>query len=356
MGKSSSAAQPAVPDPYETASTESQFNRIDTFNPAGGGVRHGYTGPTGEFTSGVAPPGSQSAQSYIESPTELAQREMLEPASLALTDMIVSDNINGMPDAARVQDRSDVADDLFNKNYSLMAPGFEQENDRMLTNLQARGMPVGGEGFNEAYNQQQTTVNESMDRLAMDANLAAGGEQSRQFGLDQAQRTNSIAELVAAFGGGYSPANSTPSGNAAGVNYSGMVGNQYDSQMSQYNAGQQSQNANMGALGSLGGAMLMKCTITAKNVVGPMNVKNASRVMQAIPLATWMYKPEEKPEGDHGHVHVGPMAEDFHALTNLGAPDTINVIDMLGVMSGALQDALWRVEKLEAQLGQKGLH
>jgi hypothetical protein len=269
MGKGSSA--PAAPDPQETASAEAQFNRLDTYSPSGGGVRHGYTDANGNFQAGIAPEGFQSAQTYNESPHEQSMREALEPASLSLTNRVISDNIDGMPDAPRVGDRGTIAQDIFDRNYSTMQEGFDRENNRLLTNLQARGMPVGSEAFTEAYDDQQRNVNTALSNLSTDANLAAGQEQSRQFSLDQAERSSAISELVAAMGGGYNAPNALPSGQAAGVNYGGLVGQQYQADMAQYNANQQQSASTMGALGSLGGAMLMKSDRRLKTDIVPVS-------------------------------------------------------------------------------------
>lgn len=350
MGKGSKAPKP--PDPRETAAAEAQFNRLDTYSPSGSGVRYGFTDEQGQFQQGVAPEGQQSAQTYIESPFEQQIRQTLEPASVALTDRVVQDNIQGMPDAPRIQDRSDVAQDIFNRNFSLMAPGIDKANERLLTNLQARGLPIGGEAFNDAYGEQLQTTQDTIARLGMDANLAAGQEQSRQFGLDQASRSGAVAELVAAMGGGYNPPNSMPGGQAAGVNYSGLVGQQYQAQMNQYNQQQQQKMGTASALGSIGGALLMKSTRMSKNVTGHANTVGAAEVIKRIPLHAWTYKPDHAPIGDHGGFHVGPMAEDFQKLTGLGIPTRIDAVDYLGVLSAALQNALHRIEQLEAEVYQ----
>ena len=257
MGKGSSKS-PAPPDPYATASAESQFNRLDTYSPTGSGQQYGYTGPDGKFVRGVAPKGSQSAVQSTESATEKAMREALEPASLSLTNRIIRDNIGGMPNAARVGDRGTVAKSIFDRSFSMMKPAIDQGNDRLLTNLQSRGIPIGGEAFNEAYGAQQRETQDTISRLAQDADGAAGQEQSRQFGLDAAARSNSISELVAAMGGGYNPPNATPNGNAAGVNYSGLVGEKYKADKASYDQAQAGKAQTAGALGSLGGALLMK--------------------------------------------------------------------------------------------------
>lgn len=257
MGKGSKA--PAAPDPYQTAAAEAQFNRLDTYSPSGSGQVYGYTDPTtGKFTQGIAPQGAQAAVSTVESDWERQIREALQPASVSLTNRIVSDNIDGMPEAARAKDRGSVASSIFNRNLSMMMPGIEKANSKLLTNLQARGIPIGAEAFNDAYGEQQTRTQDTIARLAMDADTAAGQEQSRLFSLDQAARQGSIAELVAAMGGGYNPPSAVPSGNASGVNYSGMVGDKYQADMNAYNSRQQANAGMASTLGSLGGAMLMK--------------------------------------------------------------------------------------------------
>lgn len=311
MGKGSKA--PAAPDPYKTAQAEAQFNRLDTYSPSGSGVRYGYSVPdmsqvpietitiggrrsgvsggkgggsaptqqykfNGQtfdtleaaeqyraslgsgsgFVQGVAPPGYQSAVQQIESPWEKAIREALQPASVDLTNRVIRDTIYNMPDAPRVQDRGDVAKTIFDRSFAMMQPAIEKSNSRLLNNLQARGIPIGSEAFNDAYGEQQTRTQDTISRLAMDADMAAGQEQSRLFGLDQASRQGSIAELVAAMGGNYNPPSATPSGNAQSVNYGGLVGQKYQADMSRYQADQAMAGSTMATLGGLGGAMLLK--------------------------------------------------------------------------------------------------
>lgn len=370
MGKGSKA--PEAPDAYETASAEAQFNRVDTYSPSGSGVRYGYTDSNGNFVQGVAPKGSQAAAQTVESPWEKSIREMLQPASLGLTQRMIADNVDGMPAAARVGDRFNIAKSIFDRNWSMMKDGVDQSNSRLLTNLQARGLPVGGEAFNEAYGAQQKQTQDTLARLAMDADIAAGQEQSRQFGLDSAQRSNAIAEIMAAMGGSYNPPNATPSGAASGVNYSGLVGQQYQNEMAQYNAQQQQKAQTAGAAGSLiaSALPLMKCSRDFKNV-GPEIV--AREVVQGLgdpvitqecltdavcqmPVHVWSYKPEHAPADDVGETHIGPMAEDFHALTGLGDGKSISVIDAFGVLLVALRDALTRIDVLESHVYGKTVH
>lgn len=344
MGK---GRAPTPPDPYRTASSEAQFNRLDQFSPSGSGSRHGYTDENGEFRQGVAPEGFQSAVKYTESQHEKEIREKLEPASLKLTDRIIDDNIRGMPGAARVRERSDVASDIFQRNLSMMKPEMDQANSRLLTNLQARGIPIGSEAFNDAYGKQQRQTQDTMARMAMDANIAAGQEQSRQFSLSQAQRSSAISELVAAMGGGYNPPNAVPSGSTSNVNYSALVGQQYQQQLAQHNQRQQQAMSAASTIGSIGAGLLMKSTREAKDVLGSVNIHQLAHIIQNLPLHAWSYREGEAPLGDGGKMHIGPMAEDFHAMTGLGSSREIDAIDFFGVIASALQAALQRIEALE---------
>lgn len=302
MGKGSKA--PAAPDPFKTASAEAQFNRLDAYGPNGAGTVYGYTDKSGNFVQGAPPQGFQAAVKQNESPFERSIREILQPASVDLTKRIVTDNIGGMPDAARVKDRGTVAQSMFDRNFSLMKPGIDKANEKLLTNLQARGLPVGGEAFNEAYGAQQRETQDTISRLAQDADINAGNEQSRQFGLDSSARGNAISELVAAMGGGYNPPSGLPSNNAPGVNYSGLVGEKYKADQANWQSQQQAKAQTAGALGSIGGALLMKSDRRLKADVRRIGQRGR------LPIYTYRYLWD-----DAKVVRVGHMAQEvmnFH--------------------------------------------
>lgn len=343
MGKSKA---PKPPDPRETAAAEAQYNRVNTYDPSGSGVRYGFTDAQGNFVQGQPPAGQQSAMKYVENPFEARIRTMLQPASVQFTERMIQDNVDGLPDAARVQDRGTVAQSIFDRNFSLMAPAIDRSNERLLTNLQARGLPIGGEAFNDAYGDQQTRTQDTIARLAMDADIASGQEQTRQFGLDQAQRQGAISEIIGAMTGNFSPASPMPSGNASPINYSGMVGNQYQAQLEQANAANAQRMNTASTLGTIGSA-LIKSSVHTKTDHGIANVSDAAAALMEIPVKMWAYLPHERPPHDHGGMHIGPMAQDFQRATGLGRPDRIDVVDYLGVVTAALQAALARVELLE---------
>lgn len=315
---------PTPPDPYKTAAAEAQFNRVNTYSPSGSGVRYGYTDPrTGEFRAGTAPRGAQSAVTTIESPWEKSIREAWQPASVNLAGRIIDDNVTNMPGAPRVGDRGEVAQTIFDRTMSMMQPTIDRGNSRLLTNLQARGIPVGSDAFNEAYGDQVRQTQDTISRLAMDSDMAAGGEQSRQFGLDSAARQGAMSEIIAAMGGGYNPPSNVPSGNVAQSNLSGLIGQQYQAQMAQYTAQQQQQMAqqqmaaqqkasNMSALGGLAGGLLMKSDRRIKRDIRAVGKRGGLTVYE------YRYIWDRK-----GKVRRGYMAQEVvrifpHAVSRMG--------------------------------------
>jgi hypothetical protein len=345
MGKGNSSA-PAAPDPLKTAQTESQFNRLNTYSPDGSGVRFGYTGADGQFTTGTPPEGAQAAQSFVEAPWQKAIRESMQRGAPQLTDRIITDNVTNMPGAPVPRDRSDVAGDIFNRNFSLIQPAMEKSQTRLLTNLQARGIPVGAEAFNDAYGDQVTRTQETIARMGMDANIQAGNEQTREFNIDTASRNRAMSELMALMGGSYAPQGPLPSGQAQAVDYSGNVANSYAAEMNQHSQAQANRASIGGTIGSLGAAAIMKCSASYKAIEGALNESWAAEIVGRLPLHIWSYNDAQRPDGDHGGKHVGPMAEDFHRLTTLGDGKSIDVVDAVGLLFGALQ---WAVRAIELQ-------
>ncbi|KHQ51097.1 hypothetical protein [Mameliella alba] len=353
MGKGGSA--PAPPSPTKTAAAEFRYNNSNVYTPSGAGVVYGHTNPdTGEFVAAPPGKGQQSAVYNIESPTQQAIRERLEPAAVDFTGSFIDQNIDNLPDAARVQDRGDVAYDIFNRNFSLMAPAIEKSQDKLITNLQARGMPVGSSAWNDAYGNQLTETQATIARLAQDANIAAGQEQTRQFGLDQAERQGAMAEIAALMGGNYQPPINMAATGAANIDFSGLVNNQYSQQLQAYNQSQQQKMQSASALGSLGAA-LIKSAVESKDVEGRISPAWSAEVVQSLPVYAWSYKPGEGPDGDMAR-HIGPMAGDFHARTSLGTSQSINIIDYLGLLTSALKDALDRITVLEAHFEMETVH
>lgn len=307
---------------------------------------------------GQAPKGSQSAVQYQESWIEKQMRQKLQPAARQLADRMIGDNVAGLdarPEVTGLGDRGDIAKTIFDRNYSMMRPAMEDSQKTLLTNLQARGMPIGGAAFNDAYGEQLKQTQDTLSRAAMDADIAAGNEQTRLFNLGAAQfdqktanRGGAMSELALMMGGNYQPVTKAPSGSVPMIDMSGMTQRNYESEMNAYNQRQQQSMATASTLGSAASG-LMKCSRNSKDIQGPADTRAAAVVVRDAPLYKWSYRPNEGPGGEQ-RPHVGPMAEDMHAATGLGFPGMIDPIDGQGILFAALQDALRRIEDLERRL------
>ncbi|MEM1149289.1 MAG: tail fiber domain-containing protein [Pseudomonadota bacterium] len=413
MGSSKSGSAPAEPNPAITAQIESNINRPDVFGPSGGGVQQGYTGPDGRFVPGPTPIGQRSAVRTVENPTQAAVRRVTEPAGAAVTARLIDDNmrlpaaptvgalpdfgsdsiamlrdsvIGDLPEQARVGDRGTVAQSIFDRNYSMMRPGIEQGQDRLLTNLQARGIPIGSEAFNEAYGAQTREVNDTIARLAMDADVAAGQEQSRQLSMDRLVRSDAVGEvdmfsrlmtslrgaersdqtaefnlgaterdralneLMQAIGGSFMPTEPLPNNTGAPINYSGMVDNQYRSRLAQHQADQAGDNALMGTIGSLGAAAILMSSSRFKTVEGQVDVESVLQALMRVPVYGWTYLERFRPPEDDGEQHFGPLAEHMKEALGIGKDTHIHLGDMCGALLAMSQAIAMRLHVLERRM------
>jgi hypothetical protein len=83
-------------------------------------------------------------------------------------------------------DRGRVEQNFFDRTSSLLNPQFDQAEQRKIADLRARGIPRDSEAFEREMANFDRSKGETFGRLANDAVLAGGGEQSRQFGLASA--------------------------------------------------------------------------------------------------------------------------------------------------------------------------
>lgn len=68
--------------------------------------------------------------------------------------------------------------------------------------------------------------------------------------------------------------------------------------------------------------------------------------LKRLPVSTWRYDEEEgRP------LHLGPMAQDFYKIFELGGSDReIAAVDALGVLITVCKELIERVEKLEKEI------
>jgi hypothetical protein len=85
---------------------------------------------------------------------------------------------------------------------------------------------------------------------------------------------------------------------------------------------------------------------TLKENIHPQNYQTVLEKVEALDVPMWNYKTDHA----KGIVHIGPIAEDFHAAFGLGDTNnkTIATIDEMGVTLAALKGLALRVDGLKA--------
>lgn len=262
MGKSA----PKAPDPRETAQAQSDMNRdtattqqllnmVNQVNPWGS-VSYDQTGSAGfvgadgkyvnvptftqttEFTPG---------QQEIFNRTQAAQSNL---AGLAQDQSLAMRNYLNEPFEFSNQDAADWSYDLAS---SRILPQQQQAQDALRAQLINSGLRPGTEAYEREMLRMQRGNQDQLNMLALQ-----GREQA--FAEALAARNQPINELSALLSGSQvsNPAQmsgATPQTGVGGVDYTGLVQQNYQNQLQQYGAGM---GGLFGLAGTLGGGLLGK--------------------------------------------------------------------------------------------------
>ena len=134
-----------------------------------------------------------------------------------------------------------------------MQPQIDRDREAMETRMANQGLRAGSAAYGATRDQFGRMVNDA--RLG--AILSAGDEQSRSIANAINVRNQPINEITALMSGSQVSAPnfmSTPQTGVGGVDYGGIVGQNYAGQMNAYNAQMGQRNAMMGGLFGLAGA------------------------------------------------------------------------------------------------------
>lgn len=78
----------------------------------------------------------------------------------------------------------------------------------------------------------------------------------------------------------------------------------------------------------------------------PRTGEDILAAVRALPVSSWRYDHEQG-----SPLHIGPMAQDFHAAFELGASEReIAVVDLCGVLLVSVQQLAQQVDELTARL------
>ena len=114
----------------------------------------------------------------------------------------------------------------------------------------------------------------------------------------------------------------------------------------------ESGNAMWGALGQIGGAMIVS-DVTKKQDIDPVDPAQALASVEDTPVSNWAYKQGVVP-GEDGAKHTGPMAQDVQrTMGDKVAPKgkKIDLVSMNGITMAAVQGLSQKVDRIMASQG-----
>jgi len=256
-----SAPAPAAPDPAATAAAQAKMNKETAITQFGLNATNQVT-PDGSLTYnqiGTWPDGTPR----YEATTALSQPQQGIYDTNQQTQQNIADI--GRDQSGRIGELLGTPMQLGNEatesrlmdlGMARLTPQFERNQEALRTRLLNSGIREGSEAWNAEMGRMSQSENDAVNQL-----LLGGRNQANQEIM--AERNAPINEITALMSGSQvSQPNfiGTPQTQVGGVDYAGMVNNNYNAQMQGYNAQQQQSGAQMGGMfglaGTLGGAAL----------------------------------------------------------------------------------------------------
>lgn len=325
MGKKSPSA-PAAPDPAATAAAQGTVNKETAIANAELGMVNQNT-PYGKLTytpRGNSAAGTPQYESTIElSPEQqqllqMSQQGDLGTAQLGLDQLgrisqAVSSpfSFGGLPSYGEA-DQNAASARAEEALMSRMNPQFQRDEEAMRTRLINQGIGQGS----QAYQREMESFNQAKNDARMQAVLSgqqygatdlATALQRRNQGIQEytTQRNAPLNEYSALTSGTQiqNPQfQSSGGGNIQPVDYAGLVNNQYNAQMGQYNSKVAGNNANTGAFLDLAktAGMFAFSDIRLKQDIVEVGEKNGHKLYE------FSYLPKVKKSGRF----IGVMAQD----------------------------------------------
>lgn len=299
MGKKA----PKAPDPWQTAAAQGAWNSFTAQqqqqmnmigqNSPWGSLSYEQTGstwitdPSGKrveiptFTANTTLTPEQQAIFDQSQAAELNLAEIANEQSARIGDLLNN------PFEYNNQDAENWAWDLASQRILPQ----QEDNRRALENQLANRGIVPGTAAYEREMQRLTMANtDQMNQLALTG---------RQMGFNEAlaQRNQPLNEIIGLMSGTQiqnpnATFAQTPQSQVAGVDYTGLVNQKYQADVSRY-------NSQMGALGGLFGAGLSLFSDERLKT----DVKRVGKTDEGLPVYTYRYK------GD-GTIHMGVMAQE----------------------------------------------
>ena len=304
-GKAPTPKPPEVPDPFEIIAAQGRENRVNEVGPTGS-TQYSKDPVTGVWTANRS--FSPELQGIYNQQVQM---------------------MGGDPNAYN----QNVADSMFARQRSMMDPVFTQQNRAAEQKLADQGLPMEGEAYGGEMDRIARSQNEALNNAAMQSVLSG-----TQTGMQQ--RTNEFNQMAALLGG-------QQVGPTAPIDVTGPYNAQQQAQWNAYTAAannaastnaQRTQGATAAA--SLAAAMMM----SSENAKVNKQLIEHDKTLEAVDslrVERWQYK-----DGD-GAEHIGPYAEEFRKLFNVGDGTHIGVIDAIGVCLSAIKGLNNKIHAME---------
>lgn len=358
------ASAPKPPDPYKvsdaqttsniaTARSNAQLNAMNqNFGPFGSSsYDYDPTDPrnVGHKAGDYVPTG----QSLNFSPEVLSFVQKQLGLSNTMADKTTA-QLNRLPtdafDPSSIGDTSSIAKTAYARQLGLMQPQMDDAKTKLTTSLADRGIAVGSDIWNNEMNRYDQAQGQTLTGLSQDADLAAGTEYQRLLSNALQIRNLPFSELNALEGA--TPGVSQPSfattipSQIAGTDIQGNVWNAYNAQVSNAASSNSLFGSGLGALGTVGGALVGKSSKKYKEDFHPVSGSSVLDKLDKLPVSDYKYKPLAQALFDTPESRTGPMAEDY-AKQFGGDGETIDFASMTGHLLAGMQELHKEVKHLK---------
>jgi hypothetical protein len=287
----------------DTAVSQQLLNMVNQNNPWGS-VAYNQTGTT-QYTdsSGKVVTLPSFSQTTTFSPEQQAIFDKSQAAQTNLAG-IAQDQSARVADTLSdpfTFDNQAAADWAYDLGQSRIAPQQQQDMARLEAQLINRGLRPGSSGWNSELERIGRTQTDQNNQLALTG-------RSQAFSEALATRNQPINELTALLSGSQvsnpaSMSSATPQTGVAGVDYSGLVRDNYQNKLA---ASQSAMGGLFGLAGSLGSAAIMS------DMRVKQDISRVGTLDNGLPVYSYRYK-------WGGPIHIGLMAQDVEQVN----PDAV---------------------------------
>lgn len=303
---------PEAPDPKETAAAQAQMNRETAVTQTGLNAQNQYT-PQGSLTyseNGTWSDGTprfSATQTYSPEEQQIFNLGQQTRTNLGNIGVEQSDKIRNLLNEPVNLDNDAVEGRLMELGRKRMDPMFAERESQMKTDLINRGFREGTPAFESELRRFSEGRNDAYNQL-----MLQGRGQSVQEIL--AARNQPINEITAlASGSQVSSPNfvNTPQSQVSGVDYAGMVNDNYRGEL-------EAHNSMLGAFAGMGGAAMGAGAkmYAASDRRLKEDIRRVGKLDNGLPVYAFRYKGAEA-------IGLGLMSDEVRELH----PDAVKVVN-----------------------------